>query len=122
MNHIVGNQAYQEIVNFYRDLDPLYKACLDTNTSVQSINECIVTYGIQAAYNTYCDGMTLLHILALNPHATKGCLLTYFQANMSAAFKRDAMGMTPLDYCLLDDGLDRYTAFMTHLILMLQGK
>ncbi len=99
------DQVYEDILDFYRNLNPLYKACLDTNVSTRAIHECVHTYGREIAFNTDYDGMTPLHILALNPHANTGCILACFEANMSAALVRDGIGKTPLDTLLEYGGL-----------------
>ncbi len=119
MNNFQVNQA---IIDFHRNLSPLQQVCLDTNVSAQSIHQCILTHGPQAAYNTNYDGMTPLHILVLNPHATTGSILTCFHANMSAGLEKydwydDGSlvgGKTPLD-CLMEYDLDSYIAVVTAL-------
>ncbi len=44
------------------------------------------------------NGMTPLHILALNPYADSGSLVACFEANMNAVFEDDNINNTPLDY------------------------
>ncbi len=113
----ITNQVHQALRDFYTNLHPWYKACLDTIISAQTIQECIRTHGIAAAYTTDYDGMTPLHILALNPHATTGCLLACFEANQRAAFVRDGRDKTPLDTLLEYGDLDSYSGIVTALCM-----
>mmetsp|Transcript_6719 Transcript_6719/g.7711 ORF Transcript_6719/g.7711 Transcript_6719/m.7711 type:complete len:250 (-) Transcript_6719:66-815(-) len=92
---IVSNndQVNQAIIDFNRNLPPLHKVCLNTNVTADSIRQCIEDHGIAAAYNTdYGDGMTPMHILALNPHADTGAILTLFHANMGVVFETYSEG------------------------------
>ncbi len=121
-----NKRVHQAIVEFHRNLPPLFRACLDFNVSTQAIRECIVTHGVDTAYNThsYNGIMTPLHILVLNPSATIGSILTCFHANMGAIFEnyRDCshghdennislMGKNPLDV-LLEYDLDSFMMVM----------
>jgi len=90
---INDDQVNQAIIDFNRNLPPLHKVCLNTNVTADSIRQCIEDHGIAAAYNTdYGDGMTPMHILALNPHADTGAILTLFHANMGVVFETYSEG------------------------------
>ncbi len=64
--------------------------------------------------------MTPMHILALNPHATSGAILTLFHANMGAVFEPYAgYGMsdkTPLD-CLMEFNTEAYLGVIAALCI-----
>jgi len=92
------NQMQETLPDLYRNLPPLHKACLDINVSAQVIEDTLHTHGVAEAYNTAHGGMTPLHILSLNPHATAECILTCFEVNMNAVFVKDVTGETPLDH------------------------
>ncbi len=103
-----NDQVHQAIIDFnHTNLPPLHKVCLSTNVTAQSIRQCIDAHGIAAAYNTeYGDGtMTPMHILALNPHADTGAILTLFHANMIAIFQpyREGYGDDDDDDFMEDD-------------------
>mmetsp|Transcript_3702 Transcript_3702/g.4261 ORF Transcript_3702/g.4261 Transcript_3702/m.4261 type:complete len:398 (-) Transcript_3702:101-1294(-) len=99
------------ILEYQNNLPPLHRACLDFRVSAQSIHECIVTHGTEGAYARGYGGITPMHILALNPHATTGSILTLFHINMCSVFEHytDSLGpgegtgmhqKTPLDFLL----------------------
>ncbi len=92
------HQVHHAVMNFYRNQPPLHKVCLDTNISTQTIEACIQTSGRQAVHITDHDGMTPLHILAINPHADVSAIYACFEMNMTAVFETDSRGNTPLDY------------------------
>ncbi len=91
---------YQTMIDFQENLSPLYKTCLSFDVSATSIRQCIATHGLpRATYNGACyNGMTPMHIIALNPHADLGSIHTCLEADMSAAFVSDNRNKTPLDY------------------------
>mmetsp|Transcript_9661 Transcript_9661/g.11184 ORF Transcript_9661/g.11184 Transcript_9661/m.11184 type:complete len:355 (+) Transcript_9661:121-1185(+) len=96
--HNSNNEIHQAILQFYQNLSPMHKVCLDTNVSSQSIKECIDTNGPGTVSIIDHDGMTPLHILSMNPHADTGSILTCFYENMNVAFVSDSRSNTPLDY------------------------
>lgn len=113
-NHI---EVHQSIVNFYHHLPPLYKACLDTNVTAQTLSRCIDTHGTHTASTIDHDGMTPLHILALNPHANTGSMMACFNANKIAALIMDNRGRTALDYLIEYDNLDDHTLLVVALCI-----
>lgn len=96
---VVNNKrVHQSLLDFYHNLPPLHKACLDSNVTAQSINFCIGAYGQHTANITDHNGMTPLHILTMNPNAPPESIVACINANMNAIFIEDARGRTPLDY------------------------
>ncbi len=93
-----NNRINQALLHLYRSQSPMHKACLDSNVNVQAIKDCIQTHGSATTYATDHNGMTPLHILAINPHASLGAILACFEVNKSAAFQNDGEDNTPLDY------------------------
>ncbi len=88
----------QAIIRFYVQIPPMHKTCLSTDVSSQTIHTCFRTYGPVTAFMTDHDGMTPLHILTMNPHATPASILTCLNLNINAAFMRDDSDMMPMDY------------------------
>ncbi len=103
------NRVHQTaFLDFYSNLFPMSKVYLDTNVSVQSIKDYIHIQGIEGKYNTDYDGMTPLHILALNPMLMMGSILASGEVNTSAAFVRDGSGKAPLDTLLQFEDLNSF--------------
>ena len=73
-------------------MPPLHTTCLHVNVSTQTIHDSILTHGTQAASITDHDGMTPLHILTMNHHATVGSIEKCFDADTSAALMEDHRG------------------------------
>mmetsp|Transcript_4261 Transcript_4261/g.4874 ORF Transcript_4261/g.4874 Transcript_4261/m.4874 type:complete len:363 (+) Transcript_4261:62-1150(+) len=95
------DMVHQSIIDFHQDLPPLHKVCLDTNVTAQNLYDCIEQHGPLTASMTDHDGMTPLHILAMNPHADLASIMACFNMNAQAAFTFDSRGRMPLDYFLL---------------------
>ncbi len=114
---IQSHPRYASIVDFYGNrIPPLHKACLQINVSTQTIHDCILTHGPIVASIIDHDGMTPLHILAMNPHADSGTIIACFEAEMSCAFLGDSRGNTPLEY-LKEYNLEGYTTMITSLCI-----
>mmetsp|Transcript_3038 Transcript_3038/g.3482 ORF Transcript_3038/g.3482 Transcript_3038/m.3482 type:complete len:145 (-) Transcript_3038:1369-1803(-) len=86
------------MINYYRNLPPLHKACLNTNVTSQIIKDTIANHGPTVASTTSHDRMTPLHILVINPHADSGAISACLDANMNTACTRDGGNKTSLDY------------------------
>ncbi len=180
---INNDEVHQAIIDFYQNLPPLHKVCLDTDVTAQSIRQCILHHGPQVAYITHfgrgvdqitatcmhipinshhwyrslffscipclkrtsvqvveqqrllphsednessnnhdddsCRNiMTPMHILALNPHADTGAILTVFRANMAAMIEPYLYtnSRTPLQ-CLGEYNLDAYLSVIVALCM-----
>ncbi len=118
-----NDRVNRAIASLYHDLPPLYRKCLEINVSTQGIHECIDLHGIPSVAPNTEDygGMTPLHILALNPHASPGSILTCVEPRMSDVFVKDSWGMTPLDY-LIDCNLDFHSMLVTALCTSRESK
>ena len=111
------NEVHESIIGFYSNQPPLHQACLDTNITALTINNFIRTHGTAGASITDHDGMTPLHILAMNPHADAGTILACFGANMNAAFASDSRYKTPLDYLMEYHDVEVHTSLVAALCL-----
>ncbi len=110
------DQVNRSIIGFYRFcVPPLHKSCLNVNVSVQSIQGCILDHGTDAASIIDHDGMTPLHILAMNPHADSGTIVACLETDKRSAFVGDSRGNTPLDYLLKEDNFEGFTAVVMSL-------
>ncbi len=93
------DQIDLSIIEFYRDhVSPLHKVCLDTKVTAQKIRECIGKHGADTVFTKDHDGMTPLHILAMNPHADTKALIACADANMRVCLVQDNRHNTPLEY------------------------
>ncbi len=124
---IINNEeVHQSILAFYRNLSPLHRICLDTNVTEQKIHQCINLHGPTSAFTTDHNGMTPLHILAMNPYATPGTILGCFRLNKSAVFSEDNSEMTPIQYLKNHENVERLISLVHALCLhreaRLQGK
>merc|ERR1712038_1731781 len=137
-NDDANNVIHQNILDFYRSLPSLHQVCLDINVTAQSIHECIADTsnsndgsGTAAPTNIVADhdGMTPLHILAMNPYSDSGSIIAaacfhsdHVMANSTmptcAVFIKDRRGKTPLD-CLVEckEKVDCHTLLMTALCM-----
>lgn len=86
------------LVALRNDIFPFHAICHETSVSADIVNEYINRFGNDCAYEVDCYGMSALHILTLNPHASAEAILSCFDANESAVFDEDDEGYTPLDY------------------------
>ncbi len=110
-------KGHQQVLDFYRNQHPLHRDCLNTHVNAQQIFGCIHEHGSAVAAMMDHDGMTPLHILAMNPHADEGSLMACLDANMSAAILGDGRGFTPLDYLRVYHDIEDHTAVLSALIL-----
>lgn len=121
------NELHQAILNFYRNyLPPLHKVCLDTDVTSEKIHDAIRAHGSSSvatltACSTAYGGMTPLHILVMNPHASTGTILEYLDWNVSAALVEDDSGKTPVDYVREYENVEAYMAFIQTLCMKATG-
>ncbi len=111
------DEVHQAMIDFYRNCSPLHKVCLDTNVTAKAIQECINMHGTTVASIVDHDGMTPLHILAMNPHASITSLEACFDANMNAAITNDSRDKLPLEYLIEYDNLEGHVLLVTALCL-----
>ncbi len=121
----VPSNPILDVINFYSyNIHPLHKECLKIHVSVQAIQDCLHEHGNAVAAVRDHDGMTPLHILAMNPHATVGVMLSCFKANMDAVFVGDSRGLTPM-YYLKEYNHEGYTfmvmSLCIHLVVSIQS-
>ncbi len=110
-------QVHRAIIDFYRnDVPPLHKTCLNIYVSAQNIRDSIFTYGTAVTSIIDHDGMTPLHILAMNPHADSVAIMVCFEADINSVFIEDSRGNTPLDY-MKEYNFGGYTAVITSLCI-----
>ena len=109
------NEVHQAVVDFYNDLPPLYQTCLDTDVNAQAIHHCVDTHGPDTAAIRDHDGMTPLHVLAMNPHADVRAIGACFFLNLKAAVTKDNRGHTPLDYLKVHHDIEYHTFLMASL-------
>ncbi len=86
------------LVALRNDIFPFHAICHETYVSAEMVNEYINRFGNDCVYEVDCYGMSALHILALNPHASTEAVLSCFDANENAVFDEDDEGYTPIDY------------------------
>mmetsp|Transcript_5858 Transcript_5858/g.6750 ORF Transcript_5858/g.6750 Transcript_5858/m.6750 type:complete len:382 (+) Transcript_5858:62-1207(+) len=97
---------YRHIIDSYRGLPPIYRACLDVNVSAQSIKDCTIRaqHGSDGSTSTFTIrhfhilGMSPLHILAMNPHANPESIFVCFGGKLDGVLEKDRWGNSPLDY------------------------
>ncbi len=111
------DEVHQAVINFYTNLPPLHQACLDTDVNAQSLHDCVDTHGPDNAALRDHDGMTPLHILAMNPHADVRVVGACFRVDMNAAVKSDNRGNTPLDYLKVHHDIEYHTFLMASLCM-----
>jgi len=73
----------------------LSRVCYSTSVTPQSLQECIVTHGIERTTEVNDHQMTALHILCFNPHVTGDCIRAYLHLAPEATEQQDSDGMTP---------------------------
>ncbi len=139
-----SEEIHQSILDFCRNQPPLHQVCLDTNVTAQTIHECVDEHGPAPAFTIDHNGMTPLHILAINPYATTGSILACLDLNIHAAVVRDRVddfdnetdnndddsgntnadaeiGMTPLDYLWKYENIDSLICLVQALCLHREG-
>ncbi len=119
---INNDEVHQSVIDFYNNLPPLHRTCLDPAVNAFTIHACIDTHGLGTAAIRDHDGMMPLHILAMNPHADVGAIGACFRANMTAAFARDNRGNTPLDYLKQNHNIEHHTFLMAYLCVLRNKK
>ncbi len=87
-----NGEVKQSIIDLCHNHPTLHRSSLSTDVSAQTINDCILVHGRHAAYTIDHDGMTPLHLLAINPYVDLGAIMTCFDTNMSAVFELDSRG------------------------------
>lgn len=107
-----SNVIYQNMINFHHNLHPFHRTCLDINVTAKKIYDFVERYGAESAAITDHNGMTPLHILSINPHATIGSIVTCFHIYANAALIRDTRGKSPLDYLQEYDHVEAYTSLI----------
>ncbi len=129
-----NEKVHQSILNYNHKLPPLHKACLATEITSQTIDDTIVCAKKKEKKNgalssnadassitmtTHHHGKTPLHVLAINPYADEGALITCFHTNLYAVFSRDDADMTPLDYLRrCRHSIDDHTLLVLSLCMM----
>ncbi len=106
----------------------MHKMCLDSNVTAQLIrdfireneNESEDEDGSASTIRTATtctehEEMSPLHIIAMNPYADPGAVMTCFDTNMDAAFVRDNEGKTPLEYLREYDKLSAHNLIVAAL-------
>jgi len=108
-------RVHRAILDLYRNQPNLHKICLRTNVSAQAIIECTQKYGSAIASVTDHNGMTPLHILAINPHGNFAQIM--FKVDFDALLVvKDNLKNTPLDYLRVYQ-MEIHTSFVTALCL-----
>ncbi len=107
----------QSVIDFYNNLPLLHQTCLGTGIHAQAIDDCVDAHGPDTVSRRDHDGMTPLHILAMNPHAEIGVIGACFRLNLNAAFMKDNRGNTPLDYLTVHHDIEHHTFLMASLCM-----
>ncbi len=90
---------------------PLHKLCFRHDINPNRIKECVDSHGEQKAKAVDYQGMTAMHIIAANPHATSDTIRACYDANPVSFRMKDRFGCTPFQYLLkynatiLDDSI-----------------
>ncbi len=115
LGHDNSVEVHQSLLNFiFFTQPPLHLECLRTDITAEDIHHCLHSHKLPAAASAIIadhNGMTPLHILARNPHANAGLLLTCLELNMNAAFMRDVDENDDDDNNNDDDGSNNNAEF-----------
>ncbi len=110
-------KIHQAIIDFHRDLPPFHKACLETDIRPQLIQDHIRICGRSSASTATYGGISPVHILAMNPRVTSGCMMACLDLNLDLLFVKDETGMTPLDYLWKCNNIECIISIMSVLCL-----
>lgn len=84
--------------NRRHNLLPFHLLCHDTSINTKLINDFVEENGDDGAFEEDEHGMTPLHILSMNPHASPHVLYFCYETNPHAAVSADNGNASPLDY------------------------
>ncbi len=90
----------------YLDNLPLLKVCAQAPVTTQMIDTCIQLHGPEILNQKNDHGLTFLHILSINPHASLDTIQACLEVNPIALFSHDNYGMTPINYFWMHDNVE----------------
>jgi len=96
--HVSNNDEVNRWVANHLDGSPLYQICADASVKSSTLYAYIQEYGTSSAYVRDFHGLTPLHIITMNPHASMSAIVACFSANQDFLCAKDGKGLTPLDY------------------------
>eukprot|EP01083_Nonionella_stella_P053158 140736_1 len=101
--HTIGLMRAAPPVNewliHHMDEAPFHKLCYKPSISTKQINDYLNEYGTDSALVIdTIHGMTPIHMLAMNPHASTDSIAALLDSNMEAFFCLDHQQKTTIEY------------------------
>jgi len=115
---IINNEQMNEWLAHRLDGHVLHQICQNPAVSADIINDYFRVHGAATDVERRDNhGMIPLHILAINPHVTSGCLLAYCDNRVDLAFIRDERGFHAIDYLRSSDNIECIVALIQTLCI-----